>query len=266
MLNLFNVALIGHTGFVGSILCKQHAFTHFYRSTNIDEIRRQKFNLVVCAGAPAKKWLANQQPAQDLQTLKHLMNCLEDITCNQFILISTVDVFKNPIEINEASAVDEKDLHAYGLHRRWLEKFVEQRFDRHLIVRLPGLVGPGLRKNIIFDLLNNNNLSAIHSENVFQFYPMINLWYDIQIALQADLRLIHLTAEPISVATLAEQGFGRKFTQILPSATVRYDMQSLHDRLLGGDQGYHYSKREVIQAVRAYAQSEPKAALAGICS
>lgn len=266
MPNPFKAALIGHSGFVGSTLCKQHTFTHFYRSTNIDEIRQQQFDLVVCAGAPAKKWLANQQPAQDLDALQHLMRCLEQIACHQFILISTIDVFKNPIAINEASPVDEKDLHAYGLHRRWLEKFVEQRFDRHLIVRLPGLVGPGLRKNIIFDLLNNNNLAAIHSENIFQFYPMVNLWYDIQIALQANLSLIHLTAEPVSVATVAVQGFGREFTQVLPGPVARYDMQSLHDKLLGSQNGYHYNKREVIQAIRAYSQSEPKTLATGVCT
>lgn len=265
MLNPFNVGVIGYTGFVGGTLCNQHVFTHFYRSTNIEEICQQKFDLVVCCGAPGKKWLANQQPEKDLQALKHLMSCLEKITCTHFVLISTIDVFKNPVSVNEASLIDESGLHAYGLHRRLLEKFVEQRFSRHLIVRLPGLVGPGLRKNIIFDFLNNNQLSAIHSESTFQFYPIVNLWYDIQIALQADLPLIHLTTEPLSVATLAKQGFGREFNQILPGTIVRYDIQSLHDKLLGGQQGYHYNKREVIQAVRAYAQSEPKTARVGAC-
>ena len=148
-------------------------------------------------------------------------------------------------------------MHAYGLHRRLLEKFVEQYFPSYLIVRLPGLVGPGLRKNVIFDFLNNNNLHAIESRGVFQFYPMINLWYDIQIALKAGLSLVHLTAEPISVADVSLQGFGRPFMQTLENPPARYDMQTRHAQIFGSLGQYQYSARETIQAIRAYAQSEP---------
>lgn len=47
-------ALIGYTGFVGTTLLKQTKFDDFYRSTNINDIKGKKFDLVVCAGAPAK--------------------------------------------------------------------------------------------------------------------------------------------------------------------------------------------------------------------
>ena len=135
------------------------------------------------------------------------------MTCKTFVLNSTVDVFKNPKGVDEDTPIEEAGLHAYGLHRRWLEKFVESHFQRHLIVRLPGLVGLGLRKNGIFDFLNDSNLHAIDSRGVFQFYPMVNLWYDIQVALDAGLKLVHLTAEPISVADVSAQGFGKPFEQ-----------------------------------------------------
>ena len=158
---------------------------------------------------------------------------------------------------DEDTPVDEAGLHPYGLHRRRLEKFVEDHFANHLIVRLPGLVGPGLRKNVIFDFLNDNNLHAIDSRGVFQFYPMVNLWYDIQIALQAGLKLVHLTAEPISVAEIAENCFGKTFHQALPNPPAVYDFQSNYATLFGGHGHYQYSRRETFQAVRAYAQSEP---------
>ena len=148
-------------------------------------------------------------------------------------------------------------MHTYGLHRRLLEIFVEQHFPSYLIVRLPGLVGPGLRKNVIFDFLNKNNLHAIESRGVFQFYPMVNLWYDIQRALEAGLPLVHLTSEPISVADVSLQGFGRPFTQSLANPPARYDMQTLHAQIFGLSGHYQYSVRETIQAIRAYAQSEP---------
>ena len=255
-------ALIGYSGFVGSTLLKQAQFAARYRSTNIHEIAGQSFDAVYCAGAPAQKWLANKDPAGDLARIKALIAQLQTVGCGQFVLISTVDVFGNPQGVDEQSRVEERGLHAYGLHRRMLEQFVMDHFPSHLIVRLPGLVGPGLRKNIIYDLLNNNNLHAIESRNVFQFYPMVNLYYDIQIALQAGLKLIHLTAAPISVAEIAQQGFGRSFTQQLSGPLLRYDLRTRHEDVYGCGVDYQYSVRETIQAVRAYAQSEPLATIA----
>lgn len=248
--------LIGFSGFVGSTLLKQAQFDALYRSTNIDEIEGGEFDTVVCAGAPAQKWLANREPEVDLLKIEGLIAHLKTVKCKTFILISTVDVFKSPIGVDEDSMVEENGLHAYGLHRRFLEKFVASHFSNYLIVRLPGLVGPGLRKNVIFDFLHNNNLNLIESRGVFQFYPMINLWYDIQIALNAGLRMVHLTAAPISVADISLYGFGHPFKQELAGTPAKYDMHTRHAATFGGRGSYQYSVRETIQAIRAYAQSE----------
>lgn len=253
-----NDALIGFSGFVGSTLLKQARFSSLYRSTNIHEIENREFDMVVCAGAPAQKWIANRDPVDDRNKIDSLIGRLRTIRCKTFILISTVDVFKDPVSVDESSLVEETGLHAYGLHRRHLEKFVEQQFSSNLIVRLPGLVGPGLRKNVIFDLHNCNNLHAIESRGVFQFYPMVNLWFDIQKALDAGLSLVHLTAEPISVSEVSHQGFGRQFTQTLENEPASYDMRTLYSHIFGSKVGrYQYSVRETVQAIRAYAQSEP---------
>ena len=250
-------ALIGCSGFVGSTLLKQAAFEGLYRSTNIGEIEGGSFDTVVCAGAPAQKWIANREPETDRKKIEGLIGHLKSVKCKTFILISTVDVFKNAIAVDEETPVDQTGLHAYGLHRRLLEEFVESHFPNHLIVRLPGLVGPGLRKNVIFDFLNNNNLHAIESRSIFQFYPMVNLWYDIQHALNAGLSLIHLTAAPLNVAEVSRQGFGKPFDQELTGAPIIYDMRTRHSKIFGVEGAYQYSIRETIQAIRAYAQSEP---------
>ncbi|MGY5332318.1 pyridine nucleotide transhydrogenase [Pseudomonas protegens] len=249
-------ALVGFSGYVGSTLLKQANFDQLYRSTNIQDIEGQEFDTIVCAGAPAQKWIANREPEEDRKKIEALIGHLRTIKCKTFILISTVDVFKNPVEVDESTPIDESGLHAYGLHRRLIEKFVEGHFPNHLIVRLPGLVGPGLRKNVVFDFLNDNNLHAIESRGVFQFYPMVNLWYDIQTALHANLRLIHLTSAPISVADVALEGFGKTFTQELANTPGRYDMQTCHASVFGAQGRHQYNARETIQAIRAYAQSE----------
>lgn len=250
-------ALIGYSGFVGGTLLKQVEFSSVYRSTDIHNIANMSFDTVVCAGAPAQKWVANLDPEQDLQKIEALIAHLKGMRCRTFILISTVDVFKNSEGVDEDTVVDETELHAYGLHRRMLEKFVESHFENYLVVRLPGLVGPGLRKNVIFDFLNNNNLTTIDSRGVFQFYPMVNLWSDILIALSAELKLVHFTAEAVSVAEVSLKGFGKEFDNHLAKTPAIYNMQTRHAELFGVRGRYQYSARETIQAVRSYAQSEP---------
>ena len=54
-------ALIGFSGFVGATLQKQALFDALYRSTNIADIEGGEFDLAVCAGAPAQKWIANRE-------------------------------------------------------------------------------------------------------------------------------------------------------------------------------------------------------------
>lgn len=253
-------ALIGHSGFVGTTLLQQTSFTDLFRSTNIGDINGQSFDLVVCAGAPAQKWIANRDPMGDKKIIENLIAHLSTVSAKQIVLLSTVDVFSASSGVDETTVVDTVDLHAYGANRRMLEVFVESYFVDSLIVRLPGLVGPRLRKNIIFDLLNDNNLTAIDHRGIFQFYPMVNLWGDIQIALDAKLRLVHLTAEPLSVERVANEGFGRAFANELAAKPAVYDMRSVHAKIFGGGDHYQYSARETIQAVRCYAQSEPLAA------
>ncbi len=245
-------ALIGATGFVGTTLLRQREFSAHYHSRNIDTIQGQAFELLVCAGAPAQKWLANRQPEQDRAGLARLMHALANVQAHRFVLISTVDVFADPVAVDESTPIVTERLHAYGRHRYELEQFVRARFPEALIVRLPGLVGPGLRKNVIFDLHNANNLAQVDGRAVFQFYPMVNLWVDLRASLQQSLTLLHLTTAPIDVATLARDGFGVELHNVLPAEPPRYDFRSLH-----APSHYQYDRAATLLAVRAYAQSEP---------
>lgn len=249
-------ALIGYSGFVGSSLLRQRHFDELYRSTNINDICGKNFDLVICAAAPAQKWIANREPEADLQNIKALIEHLTSVKSKTFVLISTVDVFRVPIAVDESTPIEEEGLHPYGYHRRLLEKFVQSNFENHLIVRLPGLVGPGLRKNVIFDFLNSNSLEKIDCRGVFQFYPMVNLWHDIELSLKAKLPVVHFATAPVKVADIALHGFGKPFTNELASPPARYDMRTKHANIFGMEGHYQYSGRDVVQAVRSYAQYE----------
>lgn len=248
-------ALIGHSGFVGTTLLRQRSFDGLFRSTNIEDIRGRSYSLAVCAAAPAQKWIANREPEADYRTIDQLMQNLSTVRAERFVLISTVDVFKDSNGVDENSTVDTEGLHAYGANRHRLEKFVRAQFPGSLIVRLPGLVGPHLRKNVIYDFKHDNNVAAIDTRGIFQFYPMANLWYDIEIALAAGIGLLHLTSEPISVADIARGAFGLDLDQKVVDSPASYDMRTVHAGLFGGSGSYQYDRGAVLLAARSYAQS-----------
>jgi nucleoside-diphosphate-sugar epimerase len=249
-------ALIGSSGFVGSSLARQHAFDAQYRSTNIEDIRGREFDIVACAGAPGRKWLANRDPQSDRNSIARLCDSLALLRCRRFVLLSTADVFAAPIGVDEDSSVETRDLAPYGLHRYELENSVREMFgDNATIVRLPGLVGPALRKNLLYDLQNNNDIEKFDARSRFQFYPVVNLWPDICVALEVGLPLIHLTAAPVTVADVAAAGFDRIFETIHHVEPVEYDMRTKHASHYGVDGMYQYARRESLLAVRAYHQS-----------
>jgi len=250
-------ALIGHTGFVGSNLAAQTRFNDCYNSQNIEEMAGKDYDLIVCCGARAEKWLANLHPESDRQGIKRLTDVLDQVRAKQMILISTVDVFQSPINVDENSPIMLDGLGPYGKHRFELEQFVRMRFPT-LIVRLPGLFGPGLKKNIIYDFLNDNAVDKIHHAACYQFYDTTRLWRDIQVALKARLNLVHFATEPVSVADVARIAFGREFTNAPHDNPARYDFRTRHDSLYGNTSGYLYSHDEVLHAIRQFAQTHPQ--------
>ncbi len=146
-------ALIGYTGFVGSNLALQYDFTDYYNSKNIQDIAGKSYDLCICAGVKAQKWVANQQPDQDLSDVQALIDQLTKANIKRFVLISTIDVYPNPINVDEDTFIDKENHHPYGLNRLFLEEWVANHYPKHHIIRLPGLFGQNIKKNFIHDIL-----------------------------------------------------------------------------------------------------------------
>jgi hypothetical protein len=147
-------AVIGGTGFVGKILARQHSFAACFNSSNIDTILGQAFDTVVCAAAPGSMFVANREPDRDCAHIEALIKRLDRVRARRFVLISSIAVLADFAAGDDETTQNFQQELAYGRHRRLLEAFCESRFEECLVVRLPALFGPGLRKNLIFDLLN----------------------------------------------------------------------------------------------------------------
>ena len=89
---MISSAVIGHTGFVGGTLARQHAFAAHFNSSNIDTIVGQVFDTLVCAAAPGSMLTANRQPDQDRAQIDALIDCLDGVRARHFVLISSIAV------------------------------------------------------------------------------------------------------------------------------------------------------------------------------
>ena len=147
-------ALVGYTGFVGSNIYAVGKFDAVYNSKNIQTAFGTNPDLLIYAGLRAEKYLANNEPEKDMELIREAEFNIKKINPKKLVLISTIDVFKTPKNVDETSEVDTKNLHAYGYNRYQLELWVREMYPGALIIRLPGLFGKNIKKNFIYDYIN----------------------------------------------------------------------------------------------------------------
>ncbi len=146
--------LVGHTGFVGGNLVRQHSFEGLFNSANIDHLAGHQYETLVISAVPATMWLANQDPDADRANILKLFEKLRHTRAAHVILISTIAVYRDPSQtVTEDSEAFDTEL-PYGKHRREFETLISDHFPNHLVLRLPALFGYGLKKNFLFDLMN----------------------------------------------------------------------------------------------------------------
>lgn len=146
-------SLVGYTGFVGSNLALKHKFDGLFNSKNISHAFYTTPDLLVYSGVRAEKFLANQNEKADLAIIENAIENIKKINPQKLILISTIDVYKNPVDVDEDTEIDTTEMQPYGLNRYYLEKWVRSNIPNCLIVRLPGLYGVNIKKNFIYDLI-----------------------------------------------------------------------------------------------------------------
>ena len=207
------VALVGYTGFVGSnIYSAAGGEIHsVYNTKNISDAYGTKPDLLIYAGVRAEKYLANHEPQKDLKSIEEAENNIKMIDPKRLVLISTIDVFKFPNQVDERSEIDIDGLHAYGMNRYKLEVWARKHFPDALILRLPGLFGKGIRKNFIYDFIHvvpsklkeskfielldkDRTLNFYYEENDNGFYSVKDLSIDDRKDLKQKFKEIGFTA------------------------------------------------------------------------
>jgi len=240
-------ALIGHTGFVGGALATQHHFDECYHSKNIADIRGREFDLLVCSGVSAAKWWANQHADEDRSRIASLLDDLAQVRARRVIVISTVDVYPQSSGVDESFDCESRPNHAYGTNRLWFEQQMRALFSDPTVVRISGVFGPGLKKNVIFDLLHDNCLDAINPASSFQYYNIANLWRDLERLDKLALKLVNLASEPIQTEAIIAAYFPGKIVGAKAAPEAHYDIRTLHGDALGSGSPYLTTAGETMQ-------------------
>lgn len=227
-------ALIGSTGFIGSVLKECISFDSEFNSKNIEKITEQVYATVYCAAPTGSRVFANNNPDKDLANIQRLISILKGVDPNtRFILVGTVD---------SVHATDT----TYGSNRQQLECFVRDYFKDHYIVRLPSIIHKSIKKNILHDLKHQQWLDKICQKQVMQWYSLHNICQDLEWIFYKQCREVNLVSEPVCnqdiIGRYSDTSVGNNNTPGKP-----YNLVSLLK-----DKDYINTKEQIFQYMDEY--------------
>ncbi|MFN0052108.1 MAG: NAD-dependent epimerase/dehydratase family protein [Planctomycetales bacterium] len=160
------IYVLGGGGFYGSALVRQLAAQgrelRIVSRDNYAALRGSKCDLFINANGNSSKPLARRDPLADFDaSVRSVRASLLDFEFDSYLYLSSVDVYPDgsPSGANgESSELPPDSQSVYGFHKRLAEQCVQQGAARWLICRLGGAVGPGLKKNAIYDMLHGGPL------------------------------------------------------------------------------------------------------------
>jgi sugar phosphate isomerase/epimerase len=246
-------AIVGYSGFVGSNLLQFYKFDYFYNSKNFSDAKNMEFDELFFCGVPAVKWYANKFPEEDQNVIEQLKNILRTIKTKKIILISTIDVYEyTNADLNEDYDCDIFNNHTYGTNRYLFENFVKKQFDNFHIIRLPALFGKGLKKNIIYDLINCNQIENISKDTCFQWYDLNWLKNDIDLIIKNNISTCNLFTEPLSSLEIIKL-FDYPIEEFKNKSKMIYNLKSKYSELFDSSvKGYVRDKDSVLHNLRLF--------------
>jgi len=128
--------------------------------------------LLINANGNSRKPLAKQNPLADFDaSVRTVRASLADFRFDRYIHLSSCDVYpdcSSPETTREELRLDVSLQTPYGFHKYLAEQCVRHGAREWLIIRFGGFVGPGLKKNAIFDILSGGPL-WLHPASQLQF-------------------------------------------------------------------------------------------------
>lgn len=228
--------LVGSTGLIGTTLQEKITFDLLFNSKNIEEFKDVPDNcdLYLCC-LPAQKYLVNKNPLNDFNLAVDIFNILRTKKYNKVYLFSTIDVYLNSPELSTENTIPGVTGFNYGVNRYLFEILIKNLSSQFTqIIRLPALYGKHIKKNILFDLLNNNQVTNISINSAFQWYDLNDLINDIK---NSEGRcIVNLFPEPVETREIVNF-FPEHKKAIKGNSFIKYNYCTVYS-----DTGYIYNK------------------------
>jgi hypothetical protein len=123
-------------------------------------------------------------------------------------------------------------------------------------VRLPGLFGEGLRKNLIFDLMHGNQTDRISPTGILQWYPMRRFANDLDVIMEANISSLNVAVEPIRTELIGARFFPNVALGGKDLPSPYYDMWTKYPALLGGAGNYHLSAVAILDELERFVRGD----------
>jgi hypothetical protein len=229
--------LIGNTGLIGQTIQKYDKFDYYFNSKNLhtfEEIVNDGDELFLTC-LPATKWLVNKNLSGDVDNMYNIIKTISTKSYSKVVLISTIDVYNDsPIGVDETYSPNISKL-SYGNNRYIFELMVREyvKTDDLKIFRLPALFNNLIKKNVLYDLIHNNNVDQINQNSTFQWYNIDNLMLDISKFSKEypDETIFNLFTEPIHTSDIVGL-FPQHIDKVQTGSKIIYDYQTKFDRYI----------------------------------
>ena len=157
------IYVLGGNGFVGSgvvrALERQRRDIIVITRDNYESLKGTRCDLFINANGNSKKFMANREPLWEFDaSVRSIAATLSDFEIDRYIHLSTGDVYPkqdSPDITKENQVLDPSQMSRYGLHKYLGELLVRGVHSNWVIFRMGGFIGPNLKKNAIFDMLND---------------------------------------------------------------------------------------------------------------
>lgn len=170
------IYLLGGSGFVGSGFARELERTgrpfQIITRQNYDQFVGGSCDVLINANGNSSKLLGRSDPKAEFRaSVLSVRDSQVDFNFGTYVFLSTSDVYPDPGSAaltNESSTIDVRSQSPYGFHKYLAEQCVRHAADRWLVFRQGGFVGPGLKKNAVFDVLYGDKV-WVHPETRFQY-------------------------------------------------------------------------------------------------
>lgn len=244
--------LIGNTGLIGTTLKDSMTFDYEFNSSNIHELKDLQLTNstdVYLSCLPATKWQVNQDPHADLDNILKIIETLSTHSYRNIILYSTIDVYNNSTTYSNEDTSPSISKLDYGSNRYLFELLVKSniKHNKLIILRLPALFGKHIKKNVIYDLLNNNEVHKIQLNSKYQWYNLNHLSIDTDRYINSpdSYLCVNLFSEPIDTSHIVKLFSSKKVDTKTPGAI--YDYQTKYST-----SGYYRPANDILNEIREF--------------